>query len=71
MKRGKGFLIVILLIILLIGAFLFVRDRTTLFSSLDPTVQAFLKDPIGTTKDTVDAYNNKIHDAYDGVMDPQ
>ena len=54
---------------LLIGAFLYVRDRTDLFSNLDPTVQAFLKDPLGTTKDTVDAYNNKIQDAYGGIMD--
>ena len=69
MKRGRGLVIVILLIALLIVAFLFVRDRTTLFSNLDPTIQAFLKDPIGTTKSTVDAYNNKIHDAYDGIMD--
>lgn len=70
MKRGRGFLIVILLIALLIVGFLYVRDHTSLFSNLDPTVQAFLKDPLGTTKDTVDAYNNKIQDAYGDVMDP-
>lgn len=65
----RGLIIQILIIAALIAGLHYMQDNTSLFSDMDPTVQAFMKDPLGTTQETVDAYNEKIQEAYGGIMD--
>ncbi len=67
----RGLIAKILIVALLIAVLIYLRDHTSIISdmNLDPTVESFIKDPLGTTQSTVDAYNNKIEEAYGDVMD--
>ncbi len=67
----RGLITRILFVALLVAGLFYLRDHTSFISdlNLDPTVESFIMDPLGTTQSTVDAYKNKIDEAYGDVMD--